>query len=52
MSIAMVKENFAAGTAGPGVAHRPEIVIGRNADDAIIGQAGDLLPQAKASSSV
>ena len=42
---AMVVENLGTGTAGAGIAHGPEIVGGRDADDAIIRQPGDLLPQ-------
>ena len=42
---AVVVENLRARTARAGVAHRPEIVGGRDADDAPVGQAGDLLPQ-------
>src|SRR3546814_5295070 len=38
-------EDFAARTARPRVAHRPEIVARRDADDALFGQARDLLPQ-------
>lgn len=45
--IAMVVEDFRTGTAGTGIAHRPEIVAGRNADDAVIGKTGDLLPEIK-----
>src|SRR3546814_3965398 len=43
--VAMVIEDFAARTARPCVAHRPEIVARRDADDALFGQARDLLPQ-------
>ena len=43
--VAMIEEDFGARTAGAGVAHRPEIVAGRDADDALVGQAGDRLPQ-------
>ena len=41
----VVVEDLRAGTARAGVAHLPEIVAGRDADDALFGQAGDLLPQ-------
>jgi hypothetical protein len=41
----MVEEDFRAGSARAVVAHRPEIILGRDADDAAFGQAGDLLPQ-------
>jgi hypothetical protein len=43
--VAMVVEDLRAGPARAVVAHRPEIVLGRDADDAAFGQAGDLLPQ-------
>src|SRR3546814_20839138 len=43
--VAMVIEDFAARTARPCVAHRPEIVARRDADDALFGQARELLPQ-------
>ena len=43
--LAMVVEDLRAGPARAVVAHRPEIVLGRDADDAAFGQAGDLLPQ-------
>ncbi len=43
--VAMVIEDFRARTAGAGIAHPPEIVGGRDADDAAVGQACDLLPQ-------
>ena len=42
---ALIVENFRAGAAGAGVAHRPEIVGGGDADDAIIREASDFLPQ-------
>ena len=43
--VAMIVEDLRAGPARAVVAHRPEIVLGRDADDAAFGQAGDLLPQ-------
>ena len=43
--IAVIPEDFRAGATGAGIAHRPEIVVGGDADDLVIGQAGDLLPQ-------
>ena len=43
--VAMVVEDLRAGAARPGVAHRPEIIRGRDADDAAIGKARDLAPQ-------
>ena len=42
--LAMVVEDFRARAAGAGIAHAPEIVRGRDADDAAVGQAGDLAP--------
>ena len=45
--LALVVENFRAGAAGADVAHAPEIVAGGDADDAVVGEAGDLLPQAE-----
>ena len=41
---AVVVEDFGARAARAGVAHRPEIVRGRDADDLLLGQAGDLGP--------
>ena len=43
--VAVVVEDFRAGAAGARVAHRPEIVRGRDAQDAAFGQAGDLFPE-------
>ena len=43
--VAVVEEDFRARAARAGVAHRPEIVGGRDADDARFRQAGDALPQ-------
>ena len=43
--IAMIVEDFRTGTARTAVAHRPEIILGRDADDAVFGKPGDLLPQ-------
>ena len=42
--VAVIVEDFAARAAGAGVAHAPEIVRGRDADNAAIRQACDLLP--------
>src|SRR5690606_24210839 len=42
--VAPVDEYFRARPAWPGIAHGPEIVRGRDADDAVVGEAGDLLP--------
>ncbi|WP_244287981.1 hypothetical protein [Labrenzia sp. 011] len=42
--LAMVIEDLRTRTAGPRVAHRPEIVRCRNADDPVVAQTGDLLP--------
>ena len=44
-ALAMVEEDLRARAARAGLAHRPEIVGGRDADDAVVGQAGDLAPQ-------
>ncbi|ESY36729.1 hypothetical protein X747_26690 [Mesorhizobium sp. LNJC384A00] len=44
--LATVDEDFRAWPARSGVAHRPEIVGGRDAEDAVIGETGDLLPEA------
>ncbi len=41
----MIVEDLRAGAAGAAVAHCPEIVLGRDADDPLFGQAGDLAPQ-------
>ena len=41
---AAVDENLRAGSARAGIAHRPEIVRCRDADDAVFGEARDLLP--------
>ena len=43
--VALVDEDLRARTARAGIAHLPEIVGGRDADDLGIGEAGDLLPQ-------
>ena len=43
--VAVIVENLRARAAGTGLAHRPEIVRGGDADDLTSGQAGDLLPQ-------
>ena len=43
--LAMIVENFAARPARSGIAHRPEIVRCRNADDPAFGKASNLLPQ-------
>src|SRR3546814_2042589 len=43
--VAMVIEDFAARPARPGVAHRPEIVAGRDTDDTAFGQPRNLAPQ-------
>ena len=45
--VAVVVEDLRARAAGAGVAHRPEIVVGGDADDARFRQAGDALPQAE-----
>ncbi len=43
--VAMVEEDLRARAARPGVAHGPEIVRARDADDAALGEPRDLLPQ-------
>src|SRR5690606_2733166 len=43
--VATVDENLRAGSARAGVSHRPEIVGGRDADDAVVGEARELLPE-------
>jgi len=43
--VAMIVKDFRAGPARAVGAHRPEIVLGRNADDALVRKARDLLPQ-------
>jgi hypothetical protein len=40
----VVIEDLGAGAAGTGGAHHPEIVVGRDADDLVVRQARDLLP--------
>src|SRR5690606_13426947 len=42
---AMVVEDFRTRAARAGIAHRPEIVVGGDADDLLVRQAGDLLPE-------
>ena len=42
---AVVVEDFRAGAAGAGVAHTPEIVCSRNANDALFRQARDPVPE-------
>src|SRR5882757_5260725 len=43
--LAAVDEDLRAWTARTCVAHRPEIVRGRNADDTVVREARDLLPE-------
>src|SRR5690606_17672754 len=43
--LSAIDEDFRAGTAGAGVAHRPEIVRGWDADYAVFREAGNPLPQ-------
>jgi hypothetical protein len=43
--IAVIVEDLGARAARAGIAHLPEIVGGRDADDPVVGQAGDLLPE-------
>ena len=42
---AVIVEDFRTRAAGTGVAHGPEIIMRGDADDALVGQAGDLLPE-------
>ena len=44
---AMIVENFAAWAARASIAHRPEIVSCRDADDPVFGQTSNLAPQVK-----
>ena len=41
----MVVENLRTGSAGAGIAHGPEIGVGGDADDSLVGKARDLAPQ-------
>ena len=43
--VTVIVENLRARAAGAGVAHRPEIVAGRDADDPLLGESGYFLPQ-------
>ncbi len=43
--IAMVKEDFRTRTTRTGIAHRPEVIGGRNTDDAVIRQTANLFPK-------
>src|SRR5580704_8041330 len=45
--LATVDENLRAWPAGAGVAHLPEIVRGRDTDDAVFREARDLLPESE-----
>ena len=42
--VAVVPEDLGAGTAGAAVAHGPEVVAAGDADDLVVAEAGDLLP--------
>ena len=46
-AVAVVVEDFRARPARTGIAHRPEVVGGVDADDAIVGETSDLAPQAR-----
>ena len=46
-ALAVVPENLGARTARAGIAHRPEIVRGRDADDAAVRQSCDPGPEAR-----
>lgn len=43
--LAMVKEDFRTRAARAGIPHRPEVIGGRNANDAVIRKTGNLFPQ-------
>src|SRR5215467_8386722 len=43
--IALVEMHLGAGATGTGVAHGPEVVLLPQAEDAVVAQAGDLLPE-------
>ena len=43
--VTLIDEDFRARATGAGVARRPEIVGGRDADDPVVGEAGHLLPE-------
>ena len=45
--LAMIVEDFTARPARSGITHRPEIVAGGDADDAMLRKARDLLPKVK-----
>src|ERR1700722_19891597 len=45
--LAAVDENLRTGSAGSAVAHLPEIVRGRDTDDAVFREAGNFLPESK-----
>lgn len=45
--ITVVIEDFRTGTARTGIAHRPEVIAGRNTNDTVVGETGDLLPEIK-----
>ncbi len=45
--IAVVIEDFRTWSARSRIAHRPEIIAGRDADDTVVGKAGDLLPEVR-----
>ena len=43
--VAVIVEDLGARAAGAGIAHRPEIIRGGNADDFLLRQIGDLAPE-------
>ena len=43
--VAVIVENFRTRPARSGIAHGPEIVAGRDTDNFLVGETGDLLPQ-------
>jgi hypothetical protein len=42
--VAVVVENLGTRAAGAGITHLPEIVLGGDADDFMIGESGDFFP--------
>ena len=43
--VPMIVENLAAWTTGPGITHRPEIVVGGDPDNSFFRQSGNLAPE-------
>ena len=44
---ALVDEDFGTGATGTGIAHLPEVVRSRDANDLVVGEASDLLPEGR-----